>query len=126
TETEKHANDLTLVRLRSIDGNPSEYKVFVASWLGYGVREARKRYVGALLQGTDVGHVRERHDPCLPRGLRTTIDGHILPPNSPVPGNDSYLFGTGNFEGCLNRTFPLLEKDAPCNDEPCLLHGVHV
>ena len=33
TETEKHANDLRLLRLRNVDGSPQEYRVFVTSWL---------------------------------------------------------------------------------------------
>jgi len=37
-----------------------------------------------------------------------------------------YLIGTGDFPKCLEQTFPLLEKDKPCNDDPCLLGGVHV
>src|SRR5207237_4146402 len=38
----------------------------------------------------------------------------------------AHLLGTGRFEECLRKVFPLLEKDAPCPDEPCLLNGVHV
>ena len=124
TEAEKHANDLTLLRLRTLAGNPVEYKVFVTSWLGFGVREARNRYVTELLKST--GPQRERLDPCLPSGLRTSVDGVFLPPNVPVPGTSPYLVGTGKFDECLVQTIPLLDKDAPCEDEPCLLHGVHV
>src|SRR6201996_1410847 len=48
TEAEKHANDLTLLRLRTINGMPQEYKVFVTTWLGVGDRESRDRYINAL------------------------------------------------------------------------------
>ncbi|KAJ5670525.1 uncharacterized protein N7477_005888 [Penicillium maclennaniae] len=94
TEAEKHANDLTLLRLRNIDGSVQEHRVFVTSWLEFGVNEARRRYVEALqaATGTDV---LELPDPC-------------------------------RFDECLRQTFPLLDKDAPCMDNPCLLHGVHV
>ncbi|OAX82946.1 hypothetical protein ACJ72_02697 [Emergomyces africanus] len=102
-----------------------EYRVFVTSWLGFGVREARSRYVKALLESTANEKNRARLDPCLHAGLRTTLNGTILPPDGPVSGMEPYLVGTGRFKECLRNTFPLLEKDAPCPDEPCLLHGVH-
>lgn len=124
TEAEKHANDLTLLRLRDLRGNPAEHGVFVTSWLGFGVHEARSRYVKKLLKTT--GSERERPDPCLPSGLQTTVDGAILDPNTPVVGDSPYLVGTGEFDECLAKTVPLLDKDAPCEDEPCLIHGVHV
>ncbi|KAK2798753.1 hypothetical protein FQN50_008735 [Emmonsiellopsis sp. PD_5] len=126
TEAEKHANDLTLMRLRNINGQSSEYRIFVTSWLGFGARQARSRYVKALLEATGNEKNRKRPDPCLPSGLRTTLDGAILPSEGAVSGTDPYLVGTGKFEDCLRETFPLLDKDAPCPDEPCLLNGVHV
>ncbi|KAK2880062.1 hypothetical protein FQN49_000610 [Arthroderma sp. PD_2] len=127
TESEKHANDLTLLRLRTLNGQSSDYGVFVTSWLGFGVREARNRYVKALLKGTPADTVnRQRQDPCVPDGLRTTLEGTVLPPDGPVAGTDPYLVGNGKFEECLRETIPLLAKDVPCEDEPCLLNGVHV
>lgn len=121
TETDKHANDLTLLRLRNVDGSPQEYRVFVTSWLEFGVREARRRYLEALQTASGSDGIKEFPDPCLPAGLRTTIDGKPL-----HSGDEPYLLGTGRFEECLRQTFPLLDKDAPCADEPCLLHGTHV
>ena len=121
TETEKHANDLKLLRLRNVDGSPQEYRIFVTSWLEFGVHEARRRYLEALQAGSGEGHG-EFPDPCLPAGLRTTVDGKALTADEPV---DSYLLGTGKFDECLRQTYPLLDKDAPCLDHPCLLHGEH-
>ncbi|KAM5454857.1 Golgi apyrase [Microsporum audouinii] len=127
TEAEKHANDLTLLRLRKLNGQSTEYNVFVTSWLGFGVREARTRYVKALLEGSPADVVNRQHpDPCLPEGLRATLEGAVLPPDGPVAGTDPYLVGNGKFEQCLHETIPLLAKDVPCEDEPCLLNGVHV
>lgn len=124
TEATKHANDLKLLRMRTLDGNPSEYRVFVATWLGFGVNQARKRYVEALLAEHDV---HELPDPCLPTGLRTTIDGEIVPSSTKALANgDPILAGIGRFKECLRKAWPLLEKDAPCPDEPCLIHGQHV
>ncbi|KAI9368459.1 nucleoside phosphatase family-domain-containing protein [Aspergillus egyptiacus] len=122
TESEKHANDLTLLRLRNIDGSTQEHRVFVTSWLEFGVREARRRYLDALQSSIGTDDVREFPDPCLPAGLRTTWDGK--PVEGPEP--ERYLLGTGKFDECLRGTYPLLDKDAPCLDEPCLLHGIHV
>lgn len=125
TEAEKHANDLQLLRLRTLDGDSMEYRVFVTTWLGYGVNEARRRYVESLLE-TSPGAL-ELPDPCLPSGLTVTKSGHvILPGSSEAAGDESHLLGTGKFTECLKRTFPLLDKNAPCEDPPCLLHGVHV
>ncbi|KAL8665960.1 MAG: hypothetical protein Q9202_001896 [Teloschistes flavicans] len=127
TEAERHANDLTLLRLRTIDGAPAEYRVFVTTWLEYGVNEARRRYVDRLLEESGQSNPEELHDPCLPKGLSTTTKGDILLPGSKtVAGKAPFLLGTGDFQECLKKTFPLLDKDAPCDDEPCLLHGVHV
>jgi golgi apyrase len=123
TEAEKHANDLKLLRMRTLDGEPSEYKVFTTTWLGFGVNQARERYVEALMDASYTKSAHELPDPCLPSGLRTTLDGKIV---SGVAGEDSVLVGIGNFEECLKKTYPLLDKDAPCADQPCLLHGQHV
>ncbi|KAL4784215.1 nucleoside phosphatase family-domain-containing protein [Aspergillus varians] len=122
TESEKHANDLTLLRLRNIDGSTQEHRVFVTSWLEFGVREARRRYLDALHNGLAAEGVKEFPDPCLPAGLRTTLHG------KPLEGTETeqYLLGTGKFDECLRGTYPLLDKDAPCLDQPCLLNGIHV
>ncbi|KAL1992311.1 hypothetical protein VTN49DRAFT_4343 [Thermomyces lanuginosus] len=121
-EARKHANDLTLLRLRNLDGSIQEYKVFVTSWLEFGVREARRRYVEALQKSAGGPKTKEIPDPCLPDGLRTSLDGKPVSSES----RETQLFGTGRFDECLELTYPLLDKDAPCPDEPCLLHGIHV
>ncbi|KAJ9613328.1 Golgi apyrase [Cladophialophora chaetospira] len=125
TEAEKHANDLTLLRLRTTEGLPQEYKVFVTTWLGFGANEARRRYVEDLEESYAIDGILEVPDPCLPTGLRINFDGTIISDDGPSASNH-YLRGVGKFDECLRRTFPLLEKDVPCLDEPCLVHGVHV
>lgn len=127
TEAQKHANDLKLLRLRTIDGTALEYRVFVTTWLEYGANEARRRYIEALLETTDTNASKELPDPCLPRGLTVMKNGHVIPPGSAEDrGKETYLIGTGKFPECMRQTFPLLDKTAPCLDPPCLLHGVHV
>ncbi|KAK3678009.1 Golgi apyrase [Recurvomyces mirabilis] len=104
TEAGKHANDLKLLRLRKINGDALEYKVFVTTWLGFGANEARRRYVQGLLDSYP--HAQELPDPCLPTGLTVNQTG-------------------STFAECLKRTFPLLEKERHCDDAPCLLNGQH-
>lgn len=125
TEAEKHANDLTLLRLRTMDGLPQEYRVFVTTWLEFGVNKARERYVNHLLEYND-HKLSEVPDPCLPRGLNVTTTGQQIKEGSEEwLGLKPHLMGTGIFSECLHSVFPLLEKDAPCPDLPCLVHGVH-
>lgn len=124
TETEKHAEDLKLLRLRKVNGESLEHKVFVTTWLGFGANEARRRYVEGLLEAYPGS--KELPDPCLPVGLLATISGEELDDDSPaLTGKEPHLIGTGKFPECLKRTYPLLEKDVPCEDEPCLLNGIH-
>lgn len=123
TEAEKHANDLTLLRLRTIDGVPQEYRVFVTTWLGFGVNEARKRYVQKLLEEYAIDAKKEIPDPCLPHGVKLSLDGEIVPE---ADLDKQHLLGTGAFDECLRRTLPLLEKEKECLDEPCLINGQHV
>jgi Golgi apyrase len=119
TEAEKHADDLKLLRMRRVNGDAIEYKVFVTTWLGYGVNEARRRYIDALITASP--GFAELPDPCLPNGLEVTKTGHET-----ASAKETHLVGTGKFPECLSKTFPLLDKEAPCLDPPCLLHGVHV
>jgi Golgi apyrase len=125
TEAETHANDLKLLRMRTINGQESIYKVFAATWLGFGVNEARERYIDALVEATYTHDAKELIDPCLPSGLKTTLKGDEIEPGM-VASSDPVLMGTGLFDECLKQVYPLLDKDAPCADTPCLLHGQHV
>jgi golgi apyrase len=123
TEAEKHWNDLKLLRMRTMDGRPTEFKVFTTTWLGFGVNQAHERYVKGLQEHYDSAKNHEIPDPCLPKGLRTTLDGNLVEGT----GNTNItLIGTGDFSQCLIDTKPLLRKDAPCEDHPCLLNGQHV
>lgn len=122
TEAAKHANDLKLLRMRTLDGEKSEYQVFTATWLGFGVNQARETYVQKLVDAYDP-MAKEIPDPCLPKGLRVTPSGE---PIEAKKADGLSLMGTGDFTSCLRHTYPLLGKDAPCLDEPCLLNGQHV
>ena len=124
TEAELHANDLKLLRMRNVDGAANEYRVFVTTWLGFGVHEARRRYVEALLRGTGAPQ-NELPDPCLPVGLTLSTKTDMLLPDK-VLGKEPHLIGTGKFDECLSSSYVLLNKTATCNDPPCLLDGIHV
>ncbi|KAL5349272.1 Golgi apyrase [Pseudogymnoascus australis] len=126
TEAQKHSDDLKLLRMRTLDGVVSEYKVFVASWLGFGVNQARQRYVSALVDSVDSSTSLEIPDPCIVSGLTLSVDGTILDPDAARHSSEPYLTGQGSFAECLKKTYPLLEKDAACIDEPCLINGQHV
>ncbi|KAG8527594.1 uncharacterized protein KY384_007747 [Bacidia gigantensis] len=127
TESERHADDLKLLRLRTVDGTPAEYRVFSTTWLRFGVNEARVRYVDGLRKGDEFRHSKELLDPCLPRGLKITPKGDVfLPDEKTVDGKTPILLGVGKFDECLKSTQPLLEKDHICEDDPCLVSGVHV
>lgn len=121
TEAEKHSNDLKLLRMRTLNGASAVYKVFTTTWLGFGVNQARERYVDAIEEMYKGSH--EMLDPCLPSGLITTLDGT---PVGSSKGEGPFLVGTGRFKECVDQAAPLLDKDAPCADQPCLLHGQHV
>ena len=123
TEAAEHWDDLKLVRLRNVDGSPNEYRVFSTSFLGFGANAARERFVEALQERYSTVDMAFLPDPCMPNGLRKTIEGS--PVNSDILPGDTILEGTGDFEECLRQTFPLLRKDAPCEDTPCLFNGQH-
>lgn len=123
TEAEKHADNLKLLRMRNLNGDAVEYKVFSSTWLGFGMNQARQRYVEAMMEASLTKDPSELLDPCLPTGLKTTLKGDIIESKSE---KDPILLGTGMFKECLAQTYPLLDKDAPCKDLPCLLHGQHV
>ncbi|KAK9383437.1 nucleoside phosphatase family-domain-containing protein [Kockiozyma suomiensis] len=146
TEAQKHMDDLYQIRLRTQAGDPLMYNVFVSTWLGYGANEAHRRYLELLVQNSTK---KNSHASLLERATETadvdsdteSEDGEpdlrttdaILDPCSPRGFSDKAipqlsgktLYGTGNLTECLEITYPLLSKDLPCNDDPCLFGGVH-
>ncbi|EIW60217.1 apyrase [Trametes versicolor FP-101664 SS1] len=120
------------VRLRLLDGNDIHHKVFVTTWLGYGTNQARERYVAQLINEYDAGRALSLsapeyiEDPCLPKDLIVTNAPAQPETASPHAKTAHKFVGTGSFEQCLQRTLPLLNKDAPCPDSHCLFNGVSV
>lgn len=120
------------VRLRLLGGTEIKHKVFVTTWLGYGTNQGRERYVAEAiktaegmqtLDGTDLHTI---PDPCLPKDLALTETLPSQRGSSAHHATSRTLVGTGSFTQCLRKTAPLLNKDAPCSDAPCLFNGIHV
>ena len=67
----KHKEDLSTVTLRNINGETQTWDLFVATWLGFGANEARKRFLNQLINLAIVNGENwnsEINDPCLPKG----------------------------------------------------------
>lgn len=112
----KHDNDLEQVVLRLLDGRTLSHPVFVTTWLGYGTNQARDRYIQQLASAAAHSSSSDQGtlpDPCLPKDLVLASDPHTT------------LRGTGDFAACIKTLSPLLNKEAPCPDQPCLFAGVH-
>lgn len=139
TEAAEHADSLTLVRLRTLDGQLAEHRVFSATWLGFGVNKARESYVQALAAQYESYNAATGaltvYDPCLPHGLRTTLDGRVIGSDADADAAQAdgtvLLVGAGDFARCLVETKPLLAKDRTCGSDasslgpsphPCLIH----
>ncbi|KIP08716.1 hypothetical protein PHLGIDRAFT_68805 [Phlebiopsis gigantea 11061_1 CR5-6] len=135
-EERTQTKDLIDVRLRLLGGKEIHHQVFVTTWLGYGTNQARERYVGqtvteyeaarAMLHAPSSTAGELVPDPCLPKDLQLT-EAPVQPSSATAHAKQPHtLVGTGSFEQCLRRVSPLLNKDAPCPDGPCLFNGVHV
>ena len=126
-------NSLIEVRLRLLGGEEIVHKVFVTTWLGYGTNQARERYVAQAVNAFESNRSTNPDpssdtifDPCLPKDLKL-VGQPLQPPSAAQHSKQPHtLVGTGSFEQCLEKTSPLLNKDAPCSTPPCLFNGVHV
>ena len=133
----ENSQNLIDVRLRLLGGEEIHHEVFVTTWLGYGTNQARERYVGKVIKEyEDTRPDSSSHssstegetvlDPCLPKDLEMVESPVYTEASSSHDRNAHKLVGTGSFEQCLQKTSPLLNKNAPCPDAPCLFNGVHV
>lgn len=125
SEAEKHADDISNLYLRNINGEVQQWNIFVSTWLGFGANEARKRHLKNLVNmlpeknndnSEDDFQTTSLYDPCLPKGAALDFLHY---------GHSYDISGSGDYEQCLKITYPLLSKHLPCTDDPCLFNGVH-
>ncbi|KAI5948674.1 hypothetical protein KGF57_005285 [Candida theae] len=120
TEIDEHQNNLYHLDLRQVptlDGNKqtykvpqqAEYNVYSDSFLGFGMYQARNKYLKSLVAADDKddqyhywGLTKSPiNDPCMPKGFTT----------SDYVNDRSYDFiGESDFENCLNQIFPVLQN----------------
>ncbi|KAI5904456.1 Golgi apyrase [Candida parapsilosis] len=120
TEIDEHQNNLYHMDLRqvpTVDEKTEEYKVpleieynvYSDSFLGFGMYQARSKYMKSLIASDEKED--EYHywglskspinDPCIPKGFTT----------SDYVNDRSYDFiGESDFEKCLTRIFPVLQN----------------
>ncbi|EGF84465.1 hypothetical protein BATDEDRAFT_1311, partial [Batrachochytrium dendrobatidis JAM81] len=110
----EHSDDLKTVQIRFLDGLETTYSLFVSTFLGFGVNEARKRYEENMLNKRDELVF---DDPCLPLGLKVS--------SSHSTDLSTIFNGSGSYDDCMARIHPLLNKDIQCAELPCLFNGVH-
>ncbi|CCK72700.1 apyrase KNAG_0L00790 [Huiozyma naganishii CBS 8797] len=124
-EVEKHREDIATVYLKSVNGDVQEWDIFVSTWLGFGANQARQRYwaqlVNALPENTnsyddDDFSTRKLYDPCMPKGSKHEFKFKKM---------SFTAIGLGDFDQCTKSIYPLLLKNIPCKDKPCLFNGVH-
>ncbi|EHN02805.1 Ynd1p [Saccharomyces cerevisiae x Saccharomyces kudriavzevii VIN7] len=121
----EHRNDIATIFLKSVNGDLQKWDVFVSTWLGFGANQARRRYLAQLINTLpentndyedDDFSTRTLNDPCMPRGSNGDFE---------FKDTTFRIIGSGNYEQCTKSIYPLLLKNMPCDDEPCLFNGVH-
>ncbi|KAJ3092505.1 Golgi apyrase [Quaeritorhiza haematococci] len=77
----KHNDDLTKVTLRTISGDDTQYRIFVTTFLGFGMNEARRRYIESLIEGTSPEMTESTHvneSPSVASSRRTLLEMRSL------------------------------------------------
>ncbi|CAH8868515.1 unnamed protein product [Trichobilharzia szidati] len=111
------------------------YKVYVTSYLGYGMNALRKRYEEFLLYSYIERHGSptkelEIADPCLLKGFDVTNKRVPHAPaldRPPEPTNETFTVtykGTGDMTQCLKDVEPLLLLNDHCTPIPCAMNNV--
>ena len=114
-----HQNTFDFIRknnkdLYSLEVGGKKYHLFARSYLGYGLIEARKRYLELLSQGPLTNEVLE--SPCHHKGFHEQID---------INGQKISVVGTADVLACrsiIEKTFFCEESSCPFHDQP-KLHG---
>ncbi|CAI2734055.1 unnamed protein product [Schistosoma spindalis] len=110
------------------------YKLYVKSYLGYGMNAFRKRYEEYLFEMFGINNSSKQEasrieDPCLLEGFNVTSE---LTPRRVVgemlePASDKFSVqytGTGNMDKCMQNVEPLLNLNQSCSPLPCAINNV--
>lgn len=125
-EISKHREDISTITLKSVNGDVQQWDVFTSTWLRFGTREVRKRYLNQLVHTALNGSgekspkaLKDRgvYDPCLPKGSEHSFT---------YSGTELRIKGVGEYEQCSKTIYPLLLKNSPCLEQPCSFSGVHM
>lgn len=107
-----------------------QYRVYVATFLGFGGNSIRKMYEEFLIANA-TAFAQTSNSSVVRTGL--TPESAIVDPCLNLDMNDSvvvdgvsyHLVGTGNFALCHERLQPYLNQSVPCVKEPCSLNGMY-
>ncbi|EPY51301.1 nucleoside diphosphatase Ynd1 [Schizosaccharomyces cryophilus OY26] len=108
-----YGDSVSTVHLGLDNGEQIEYPLFVYTWLGFGTSQAYNRYLNALVEGNRNSPSETIDEPCSLRGRQYSKNGHSFT-------------GTGDLEQCLKHTYTLLNKEAPCSQDPCGFDGISI
>ena len=125
-EVQRHKEDIATVYLKSVNGDVQEWNVFVSTWLGFGANQARSRYLAQLINALPENTNDYDEDDFATRTISDPCGNKGSVKNFKFKGKEFTIVGLGDFEQCSKSIYPLLLKNIPCLDEPCLFNGVHV
>ncbi len=108
-----------------------QYRLYVATFLGYGANVAIQRYEEAMTPKLGAAEFAPVvRDPCLPTNLVKTV--HLSTTTTEAnssrtraSGNSFTRKGTGQFVECLHALESLVNVSGPCREGPCSINGVH-
>ncbi|KAJ2582459.1 Guanosine-diphosphatase [Coemansia sp. RSA 1694] len=103
------------------------YTLYQHSYLGYGLNEARKKIKIMIAQeASDSGKLSVEH-PCFPAGFREEIAVNKGTSQVTIKGamKDSLTDSKAALDACYKEVRKVLNKDAPCSQQPCSFNGVY-
>ncbi|XP_020893372.1 ectonucleoside triphosphate diphosphohydrolase 4 isoform X2 [Exaiptasia diaphana] len=95
------------------------YRVYVATFLGFGSNAAHHRYIEYVLKNKTLTYDKSSDallDPCLP------LEYHE---KGSYKGQAYHMIGTGDYIQCKNNIQPLLNASVYCKSKPCSFNGVY-